>query len=518
MDRVRMLHHLRAFRLGSTLRIGIAALMFLAMLVGTPHAEWARQTALAAPYAVIAVISLVLAFSRRFETVITDRLQWAFTVIDVLALTGFQFLSTYGLYPLWVMMLLPLLVGLDWSPRRAIVMLACSWVGWVVAVLQDPVMVHDPWTHSYFRFSIFAFMCYAAFWAVRIEQRHANTVARLSALREELLADTMTATEAVQRRISEAIHDGPLQDVLAARQELAELATAAPGDDRVERARTCLEQASDQLREVTFELHPAVLDQVGLGAAVEQLTSSVTANRAGVTITTDIDYPIRSAVDPIVFGVVRELLSNVLRHSHATHAAITLRATDHTCLLDVADDGIGMTSKTAALRLGEGHIGLASHRARVEAAGGKFTLVDEPVGTHVHVELPLKPLNPQQAGQTTLQHSVINLEAQTPVSRSVVATLRDDAGHDYQLNKATTRIGRLSDNDIVLDDTGVSRHHAVIIDTGTGFMITDLRSTNGVELQGEKIRDSAALAHGDHIRICSHEFIFEINPTLSSAG
>ena len=71
--------------------------------------------------------------------------------------------------------------------------------------------------------------------------------------------------------------------------------------------------------------------------------------------------------------------------------------------------------------------------------------------------------------------------------------------------------GDLSDNDIVLDDAKVSRHHAVIIDTGTSFVITDLRSANGVDVQASGSAGSATLADGDRIRICDHEFTFE-NP------
>jgi DNA-binding SARP family transcriptional activator len=98
------------------------------------------------------------------------------------------------------------------------------------------------------------------------------------------------------------------------------------------------------------------------------------------------------------------------------------------------------------------------------------------------------------------------------VSESVVARLRDKAGRQYPLNGATTRIGRHDDNDIVLDDTEVSRHHAVIADTGTSFVITDLRSTNGVKVQRRRIRPTAVLDDGDHICIGSHEFTFEIRP------
>jgi two-component system NarL family sensor kinase len=236
---------------------------------------------------------------------------------------------------------------------------------------------------------LYGFLCGTAFLVVRIEERHTRSVAGLSALREELLAQTMTASDVLQRRISESIHDGPLQDILAVRQELVELDTAFPGDERVGRALAGLQAASQRLRQATFELHPAVLEQVGLGAAVQQL-ASLTAQRSGIEISTDIDYPVRNEIDPIVFGVVRELLSNVLQHSQARHASVTLGITDETCVLHVTDDGVGLSDETMARRLGEGHIGLASHRTRVDAAGGVLVFLDAPAGTHVCVELPLK--------------------------------------------------------------------------------------------------------------------------------
>ncbi|EUA07485.1 histidine kinase-, DNA gyrase B-, and HSP90-like ATPase family protein [Mycobacterium kansasii 732] len=77
----------------------------------------------------------------------------------------------------------------------------------------------------------------------------------------------------------------------------------------------------------------------------------------------------RNEIDPVMFGVARELLSNVVRHSRARTASVALGITDDTCVLDVADDGVGISGDTMARRLGEGHIGLASHRMRVDAAG-----------------------------------------------------------------------------------------------------------------------------------------------------
>jgi DNA-binding SARP family transcriptional activator len=98
----------------------------------------------------------------------------------------------------------------------------------------------------------------------------------------------------------------------------------------------------------------------------------------------------------------------------------------------------------------------------------------------------------------------------TATGKPAVARLHALSGEVHALTGAATRVGRLADNDIVLDDADVSRHHAVVSDTGTSFVITDLRSANGVYVQGRRIRGSVALADRDQIRICRHEFVFEL--------
>jgi SARP family transcriptional regulator, regulator of embCAB operon len=124
-----------------------------------------------------------------------------------------------------------------------------------------------------------------------------------------------------------------------------------------------------------------------------------------------------------------------------------------------------------------------------------------------------EPLDVKRVARTTAIHTANSLDQRTAVgAASSVARLRDASGSDYPLVAAATRIGRLPDNDIVLDDANVSRHHAVIIDTGTNFVVTDLRSANGVEVRGERIRASVTLGDGDRIRICDHEFVFEVQP------
>jgi len=122
-----------------------------------------------------------------------------------------------------------------------------------------------------------------------------------------------------------------------------------------------------------------------------------------------------------------------------------------------------------------------------------------------------EPLDATHAAQTTATRAVAALGPHTGTlaGPAVVAELRGNDGQRYRL-EASNRIGRRPDNDIVLDDDDVSRYHAVVIDTGGSFVISDLRSTNGVDVGGRRIRGSATLADGDHIRIGGHGFIFEI--------
>jgi pSer/pThr/pTyr-binding forkhead associated (FHA) protein len=122
-----------------------------------------------------------------------------------------------------------------------------------------------------------------------------------------------------------------------------------------------------------------------------------------------------------------------------------------------------------------------------------------------------EPLDVKKAAKTTAAATVISIDQHVAAAvTSAVAQLRDGSGQLYPLQGAATRIGRSTDNHIVLLGVEVSRHHAVIIDTGASYVITDLRSANGVELDGQRVQISATLADGDRIRIGEHEFTFDM--------
>jgi SARP family transcriptional regulator, regulator of embCAB operon len=127
-----------------------------------------------------------------------------------------------------------------------------------------------------------------------------------------------------------------------------------------------------------------------------------------------------------------------------------------------------------------------------------------------------QPLDVRKVAQSHAEDTIVAqsddaIRARRPAS----AALCGADGQRYPLAGTATRIGRSPDNDIVLSDAKVSRHHAVITDDGRTFLITDLGSANGVRVLGQRIDPSTELREGDRIRIGDQEFTLETKPHAS---
>lgn len=390
LDQIRRSRELDALRIVAAARLGVAAVMIAALFIDSPL-KWPQLGWVPWVYGVVAVCAGVLLATPLHRRVTLSHLQLILLVVDVIAIFTYKIAAADGTYvPLLVLTLLPIMVVLDVSWRRAALALAAIAATFAVEIFTDPVVIAEAGRgRAAMATIIFLFLCCTVFLAVYSQSRQLDEITRLSASRRQLLVDLMAASDDQQRRISEYIHDGPLQSVLMARQDIVSVLKKQP-NEALERALAGLKDATDQMREATFELHPAVLAGAGLAHAITQLATASSA-RSGIDITTDLRYPETHAADPIVFGVARELVSNVVRHSQATRARITLEAVDGMCRLDVIDDGIGISDEKVQQRLGDGHIGLASQRTRIEAAGGTIRVIPVASGTHLAVTVPLTP-------------------------------------------------------------------------------------------------------------------------------
>lgn len=127
-----------------------------------------------------------------------------------------------------------------------------------------------------------------------------------------------------------------------------------------------------------------------------------------------------------------------------------------------------------------------------------------------------EPLDVQRNAQyAALTVIAVEPGATIPINSST-AVLRDAHDRLHRLNVVATRIGRNPDNDLVLTDDKVSRHHAVINNAGTTHIITDLGSANGVHVNGQRIRATSEIVDGDTIRIGGQQFTFQSSPSTTA--
>ncbi len=217
--------------------------------------------------------------------------------------------------------------------------------------------------------------------------RRQGRVLALLDVRRRLVAESMRADERGNRELSEQLHDGPLQNLLAARLDLDELREnpTAAGFDRLDAA---LRETVSELRTTVSTLHPQVLDQVGLSAAVSELAQR-NEQRWGTPVCAELDEVGRPESQTLIYRAARELLTNAYKHARATRLDIGLHRDGEATVLRVADDGVGFDPAILDRRVAEGHIGLASLVVGVEAAGGSMDISERPGGgTAVTVTVP----------------------------------------------------------------------------------------------------------------------------------
>lgn len=223
--------------------------------------------------------------------------------------------------------------------------------------------------------------------------RRAQEVDALSAARGRLVAQALDAEERARRRLAEALHDDAIQNLLAARQELA--AAGEDGGDLtlVERG---LDATVGQLRDALFDLHPYLLDHAGLEAALRAVAERA-AGRGGFAWTVEVDQGVPETRERLVFSLVRELLANAALHADADHVAVRVRADGDVVRVEVEDDGVGIAEGRLREALRSGHIGLASATERVEALDGGLDVASRPgkgKGTLVTASIPARPAVP----------------------------------------------------------------------------------------------------------------------------
>jgi two-component system NarL family sensor kinase len=376
-------------RIRSTLRLVL--ILLITLLVENTQVEHRNEAvfkAVLAAYAVGSVLWLIFILVRPSR----PWYPWVSTFADVAVVIALCIASgpaTISLFPIFF--LLPISVAfLDSPVLTGVLGLSSSFgylLAWAAYATQEQKMGMTIPAVVYVQVGCLLWLTAATTaLSFTLARRRARVLGLLD-VRRRLIAETMRADERNNRELSEQLHDGPLQNLLAARLDLDELRENSTPEvfDRLDAA---LRETVTELRATVATLHPQVLTQLGLTAAVRDLAQRY-EQRWGTPVNADLDEVGHPEAQALIHRAARELLSNAHKHSRAASIEVRLYSRSGSTVLQVADDGVGFDPAILTRRVSEGHIGLASLVVAVEATGGAMDFAEQPGGgTRVTVSIP----------------------------------------------------------------------------------------------------------------------------------
>jgi signal transduction histidine kinase len=223
--------------------------------------------------------------------------------------------------------------------------------------------------------------------------RTAESASRLRARR--LSRRTIQAEAEIRRRVSETLHDGPVQELIGLDMMLSSARKAA-AEGRTDDATRLLDEARELtehnirvLRDELVDLGPYAFEELTFGTAIENCLA-VWKRRYGIQVLAAIEQvELPSETAGVLFGIAQEAVVNAGRHSGADAVSLSLRAVDSSIELRVTDNGSGFGDDDPLGASEPGHLGLAMMRERAELLDGSLDIETSDRGTRVLVLVPL---------------------------------------------------------------------------------------------------------------------------------
>jgi len=211
--------------------------------------------------------------------------------------------------------------------------------------------------------------------------------------------------EAERRRVARALHDEIGQALTALKlhlQLLLQAAQASPLTQPLQDSLGRIDRAVQQVRELSFDLRPALLDDLGLVAALRWYVERE-AQRAGFlaeVVADPVDTRLPPALETACFRIVQEALTNVVRHAQARQVRVELHSRGAEVHLVIRDDGLGFDGDTVwSAPVSEGNLGVQGMQERAVIVGGQLDIHSAPgQGTEVHARFPLPSPGPLDQG------------------------------------------------------------------------------------------------------------------------
>lgn len=233
---------------------------------------------------------------------------------------------------------------------------------------------------------------------IEAQQQLNREIAEREALQRSLLRQVVWAQEEERKHIARELHDEAGQALTALSWQLAAVEEALPADietahERLAEVRQLTDQVMQDLRQLTTDLRPAVLDELGLVPALITYADEC-SSRLPLTIDVEVTGRRRRLppeIEVALYRITQEGLTNVIRHAEATHATLQLHLGEQEVSLHIVDNGVGMDVAAPQQALADGSgWGLAGIQERVELFAGELEIHSTPgVGTELIACIPI---------------------------------------------------------------------------------------------------------------------------------
>ncbi len=261
------------------------------------------------------------------------------------------------------------------------------------------ITIAPPWWKTVWAYGSYGVLFVAGLYSVRRyekkrdrqkQQAELERVESEKRLQQEFSKQLIETQEAERKRVASELHDSLGQHLLIVNNELQLYKQSNERkDEDIDRTITTVKGAIKEVREIASNLHPHHLEKLGLRAAVEAMIEQIsrsTSVKFNVAIE-DVDDKLNMQAKINLYRVVQEAIANIVRHSGATKANITIREADNAVQAIIEDDGKGIVQSSS--QGGRQGFGLKSMAERMNLVGGTITF-DSSVGngTKIRIIIP----------------------------------------------------------------------------------------------------------------------------------
>lgn len=213
------------------------------------------------------------------------------------------------------------------------------------------------------------------------------------AARQLLLESLVTAQEDERHHLARELHDQAGQSLTSLLIRLKAIENMSEDDkvkEKLHDMQGLVSNTIHEIRDLSYSLRPPALEEFGLGAAIQALVDEhQTQSGLHINFKNRLEEKISRNIEMILYRIVQEGLTNVVRHADATNVVIELEPRENIIYLKIEDDGRGFTPSQAAPTKGDRHLGLISMSERAELIGGKLEIYSAMgAGTTIEVRVP----------------------------------------------------------------------------------------------------------------------------------